>query len=54
MHSTKDRFRDKRERSFGAHQQVLKKLDWAIKIQEGIKPVAHRIFQLEMAADDIY
>ena len=33
---------------------MLKELDRAIKIQEGIEAIAHRVFQLEVAADNIH
>ena len=33
---------------------MLKELDRTIKIQEGIEAIAHRVFQLEVAADDVH
>ena len=33
---------------------MLKELDRAIKIQEGIEAIAHRVFQLEVAADNVH
>ena len=33
---------------------MLKKFDRAIKVQEGIEAIAHRVFQLEVAADNIH
>ena len=53
-HRAENRFRNEGQGSFRTDKQVLKKLDRAIKVEEGIETIAHRVFQLEVTADNIH